>query len=115
MGVKVRKCRRSWYVFVDYQGHRKAKKVGSRGAADRVKREIEARLALGDFGFLAQDELKIPTFAEYVASWQKHHAASEMKPSTAHFYAQFLRLYVLPIFGPSCLDEIRRDAVKRWI
>jgi integrase len=115
MGVKVRKCRKSWYIFVYHHGQRKAKRVGSREAAEKVRREVEARLAMGDLGVLSQEASGIPTLAHYVASWQKNYAAREMKPSTADFYDQFLRLYVLPTFGDSQLDQIRRDAVKRWI
>lgn len=49
MGVKVRKPRghTSWCVVIDHQGQRKTKAVGSREAAERVKREVEARLADG--------------------------------------------------------------------
>jgi integrase len=115
MAVRVKRCRSSWYVFIDYHGHRKAKQVGSKEAAEKVRREIEARLALGDLGFLSPEESRVPALADYVTSWQKNYAAREMKPSTAHFYDQFLRLYVLPTFGRCRLDEIRRDAVKRWI
>jgi integrase len=115
MGVRLKKCRRSWYVFIYHNGQRKAKQVGTREAAEKVRREIEARLAMGDLGVLSQEASGIPTLADYVASWQRNYAAREMKPSTAHFYDQFLRLYVLPTFGNTPLDHIRRDAVKRWI
>ena len=63
MGVKVKKYKGSWYVFIDYHGQRKSKKVGSREAAEKVKRGIEARLALGDFGILREKECT--SFAEY--------------------------------------------------
>jgi hypothetical protein len=49
MSVKVRKKGGKWYVFVHYQGKRKAKCVGTRAAAEQVKRALEAKLALGDF------------------------------------------------------------------
>jgi site-specific recombinase XerC len=39
----------------------------------------------------------------------------ERKPSTAGFYGQFLRLYVLPRFGSSRVDKIEREDVKRFI
>ena len=52
MSVKIRKKSGKWYVFVHYQGRRKAKCVGTRAAAEQVKRTLEARLALGDLGFL---------------------------------------------------------------
>ena len=43
MGVKVKKRNGAWWVFINYHGRRKAKKVGTREAAERVKRELEAR------------------------------------------------------------------------
>jgi hypothetical protein len=52
MGVKVRKYEGSRYVFIDYHGQRRAKKLGTRQAAEKAKREIEARLALGDLSCL---------------------------------------------------------------
>jgi len=52
MGVSVRKKDGSWYVFVNHNGHRKAKKIGdSRVAAVQVKKALEAKLSLGDIGF----------------------------------------------------------------
>jgi len=115
MGVKVRKHRGSWYVFIDHHGRRKAKKVGSREAAQNVKRAIEARLALGDLGFLKEEDQKLPTFAEYADSWLKDHADRHLKPSTADFYREYLDIYVFPTFAQRRLDQIPREAVKRWI
>jgi integrase len=96
-----------------YRG--KAKKIGTRQAAEAVKREIEARLAFGDLGFLTQDDPKTPTFGEYADSWTKHHLSRHVKPSTAYFYAQYLRLHVRPAFADTRLDQIHRQAVKDWI
>ncbi len=39
----------------------------------------------------------------------------QRKPSTAGFYAQYLRLYVVPRFGGVRLDAISREDVKRFI
>ena len=39
----------------------------------------------------------------------------ERKPSTAGFYGQYLRLYVVPRFGDYPLNEIKRPEVKRFI
>ena len=52
MGVKVRKKGAKWYVLVDYQGRRQSKCVGSREAAEQVRRLVEAKLALGDLSVL---------------------------------------------------------------
>ena len=116
MGVKVRKPKNhtSWCVVIDHQSRRKTISVGSREAAERVKREIEARLALGGVESLEPVKPSSPTLAEYARGWLKA-IEHERKPSTAGFYGQYLRLYVLPRFGGSRLDDIKRDEVKRFI
>jgi hypothetical protein len=69
MGVKIRKRGGKWYVFVNYCGHRKAKCAGtSRKLAEEIKRQLEAKLALGDLGVLEAAEDKKPTFNAY-AEW----------------------------------------------
>lgn len=73
------------------------------------------RLALGEFALADQATAKSPRFREYAASWLKHHADRHLKPSTADFYREFLNLYVLPRYGETPLDQIRREFVKQWI
>jgi integrase len=50
MGVKVRQKDGKWYVFINHNGQRKAKCVGDRRAAEEVRRKLEAKLTLGEFG-----------------------------------------------------------------
>ena len=114
MGVKVKKYKESWYVFIDYHGQRKAKKVGSRAAAEKVRREIEARLALGDLSALQQAK-PVPTFSAYTERWLKTDALTRCKLSTANFYADYQKRYVLPQFGETELTAITRDAIKDFI
>jgi len=113
VSVKVRKRNGAWWVFICYHGRRKAKRVGTREAAERVKREIEARLALGDLQILA--EKKSVTFTEYANRWLREHAEVHCKPSTAASYRQLLRLYVTPEFGTTRVDEVSRDRVKEFL
>jgi integrase len=93
--------------------HHEAKKVGTREAAERVKREIEARLALGDLAILTPPD--IPTLRRYSEQWLKLYAEVECKPSTVASYRQLLRLYVYPRFGDVRLDGITRDSVKEYL
>ena len=113
MSVKVRKRNNAWWVFINYHGRRKAKKVGTREAAENVKRQIEARLALGDFGVL--EDRKEPTFSEYANRWLKYHAEIQCKPSTVTRYREILRLYLLPAFGAFRLGQITRAMVKEFL
>ena len=105
----------SWCVVIDHRGQRKTKAVGSREAAERVKREVEARLADGgSMEAVEPQKPALPTLAEYSRVWL---AEVELppKPSTAGFYGQYLRLYILPKFGAAPLDLIRREEVKQLI
>jgi len=98
-------------VFVNYNGRRKAKCIGtSRELAERVRRQLEAKFALGDLGFL-QEEEKI-TFGHYADRWLKQHAELHCKPSTIRGYKAVLRLHVRATFESLSIDRISRDDVK---
>jgi len=115
MSVKIRKRGGKWYVFVNYHGRRKAKCVGSREAAEQVRRLLEAKLALGDLSILGPEENKMPTFDEYAGQWMRDYARVECKSSTVHGYEGVLRQYLRPKLGKKRLDEIKRDDVKALI
>ena len=51
-------------------------------AAEKVKRTLEAKLALGDLSFLKPDQPA--TFAKYVENWEKEYV--DLKASTATRY-----------------------------
>src|SRR4029077_6213022 len=87
----------------------------SRQLAELVKRQLEAKLALGDLGFLGQDQKTVPLFRDYAKNWLAGYAELECKPSTAYSYAQLLRLHVTPRFGDRRLTEITRDDVKLFL
>jgi len=114
MGVKIRKFKGKWYVFIDFNGKRKAKKVGTRQAAENVRREIEARLALGDLSCLEKTP-PVPTFEVYAEKWLQTDALATCKFSTIDFYRDYQKRYILPQFGPLQLTGITRDAIKELI
>ena len=115
MGVKIRKRGGKWYVFVNYHGRRKAKCIGSsRLFAEEVKRQIEAKLTLGDLALFESGE-KTQTFGEYADKWLKDYARVECKTSTADGYEGVIEQYLRPRFGNRALDEIKRDDVKAMI
>src|ERR1700694_1812542 len=114
MGVKIKKRGGKWYVFVNYDGQRKAKCVGSsRLIAEQVKRQLEAKLALGDLGFLS-DSREEPTFATYAEKWLKTDAL-RCKPSTVDFYRDYQGRYVVPRFGQKKITAITRDEIKGFM
>jgi len=113
MGVKAKKYKGAWYVFINHDGRRKAKCVGSRQAAEKVKQEIEARIALGDFRLLSDQPP--PTFEEYAADWVKQYAKVECKQNTWESYERNLRLHIFPTFGKLRLPDITRARVKEFL
>ncbi len=115
MGVKVRKRSGKWYVLVDYHGRRKSKCIGSREAAEQVRRLVEAKLALGDLSILETPDDNKPTFDKYADGWLKDYARIECKSSTADGYEGVLKQYLRPPFGKKLLNEIRRDDIKALI
>jgi integrase len=118
MGVKVRERPRGsgiWWIFIDHQGTRKAKKVGrDKRTASEAAKKIEAKLTLGDMGLLSEDKIT-PTFGEYATQWMETHGAVVLKYSTAESYRNDLRNHVLPFFAKMRLDEITRADVKRFL
>ena len=65
-------------------------------------------------GTLEPEKTSLPKFKDYAKAWLEN-VEHELKPSTAGFYSQYLRLYVLPRFGEMELDAIKRDAAKSFI
>ena len=55
MAVKIRQRKGAWWIFIDHQGMRKAKRVGvgepGKKAAKLAAQQIQARLALGQSAF----------------------------------------------------------------
>ena len=115
MGVTIRKKGGKWFVFVNHQGRRKAKCVGSKAAAEQVKRVLEAKLTLGELGMFSDHENQMPLFASYADQWMKDYARVECKTSTADGYESVLRQYLRPKFGAKRLAEIKRDDIKALI
>jgi len=117
MGVNVRerkKGSREWWIFIEHQGNRKAKKIGNnKKLANEVARKIEAKLVLGDLD-LGKEKSKTPTFKEYS---EKYLAYIQMNRrfSTHERYAQVLRDHINPVFGKKPLDEITRGDVRNFI
>jgi integrase len=114
MSVRVRKKKGAWWVFISHHGRRKAKKVGTREAAEQVKRELEARLTLGDVGIF-QPKKNTVSFSEYARQWLEVHAQAHCKVSTYRSYEQTLRSYLEPQFGSLPFDRVTRNDIKRYL
>lgn len=114
-GSTVRKKNGRWFIFINHNGSRKAKSVGTKAAAEQVKKIIEAKLALGEFELNTDDKDLLPTFKEYATRWLKAYTSVECKASTYRSNEQLLRNHVYPRFGNRRLDHITREDVKSFV
>jgi integrase len=117
MAVKIRERKPGeWWVYIDHKNKRKSKKIGTKDAAQKVAKQIEARLTLGDLGILKpeQAEKPEPTFAEYQKTWLEQ-APVHCKQSTIDFYQDYQDRYILPRFGTLRLTEITKPRVLSMI
>src|SRR5271157_5362348 len=115
MGVKIRKLRGKWYLVIDHRGKRKTRVIGTdRKIAEEVRRQVEAKLALGDYGILGNQE-QVPTFGAYAERWLRGYVEVERKGSTLRSYEQLLRLHVSPRFGHRNLTDIKREEIKAFL
>jgi integrase len=119
MGVKVREKKKGsgvWWIFIDHQGRRKAKKIGKdKKIAEQIAKKVEAKLVLGDMGLVENKTDKAATFEEYANTWKSLTVPATCKPSTVSDYKGILRNHVLPVFGKASVDEINRFMVKRFL
>jgi integrase len=115
MSVKVKQHKGAWWLFIDHNGKRKAKKIGSsKRAADEVAGKIEAKLKLGDFSLL-EEQAKPVRFADYAVGWFETSAAVRCKPSTVEDYERVYTLHLRPVFGIQQLHEVSRERVKQLL
>jgi len=114
MGVKLKQKDGAWWLFINHNGLRKAKKIGSdkRVALD-VKKKVEAKLALGDFSL---DEQKaVPTFGEYAERWIATVVPALNKSGTLRNYRMTLNKHIMPVFGKMKISEINRFSIKEFL
>jgi integrase len=119
MGVKVKeKIQGSnvWWIFIDHRSRRKAKRVGSQKAAEKLKAIIEARLVLGQS---IEDEKEkkqkpeTPTLDKYFERFKKSLEGS-VRQSTQGCYENSYTRHIKPKFGSIRLDRINRDQVEEF-
>ena len=119
MGVKVRekpKNSGNWWIFIDHQGRRKAKKIGrDKRVALEVAKKIEARLVLGELHLLKDPENQAPSFEEYATTWITFNVPATCKPSTEKDYRSIMDNHVLPAFGSKPVTEIDRMTIKKFL
>lgn len=114
MGVKVKERNGDWWIFINHQGKRKAKKIGKdkRLALD-VAKKIEAKLALKALDL--QEKKAVLTFGDYAKTWIAVTVPATCKKSTFRDYQGILTNHVLAVFGKFPVTEINRLMVKNFL
>jgi integrase len=101
-----------FWVFIDHQKKRKAKKIGrDENLAHEVAKKIEAKLTLGDLD-LAKEEKKVPTFKEYAEIWLATYVKPLRRLSTYERYLSMLKNHVYPTLGQRSIDSVRRGDLR---
>lgn len=116
MGVKVRERPKGsgvFWVFIDYQGERKAKKVGTnKKLAMDIAKKIEAKLTLGDMGLLEKEKTQKTDFETYATNWLEDYVKPLRRESTYERYRDILKRHVFPEIGKRPVDEIKRSELR---
>jgi integrase len=119
MGVKVKQWKGAWWIFINHDKQRKSTRVGigdsGKRAAIEAARQIQARLALGQWPFGEEQRKNVPTLREYASDWLTHYVAVATKPRTQELYASMLQRHVYPVLGDKRLDEIEREDIRRLL
>ena len=86
MGVTVRQKVKGrgkpWWVFIAHNGKRKSIKVGSKDAANDLKKQMETDLARGKFNLGEENPEQTPTFKEYSERWVNGYVKAALSDST---------------------------------
>jgi integrase len=103
-----------WWIFVTHRNRRTSRCVGSKAAALKAQKMIEAQLAAGTFDFGGR-ERKIPLFKDFAQGYLETYSAMNHKESTHKTWQQAVERHLIPFFGNKPLDEISRQDVKAFI
>jgi integrase len=115
MGVKVKERKPGeFWIYICHHGKRTAKKVGAKKAAMDVKKIIEAKIALNDFGITDEQE-RMATFKSYSLIWLNSHVKTTCRDGTYSRYKSLLEKYIHPQLGTMPLDQINRSTVRDFL
>src|SRR5215831_6395115 len=118
MSVKVRERNGAWWLYIDHDGRRKAKRVGpgksGKKAAELAAVQIAAKLASGNPAVFARQST-VPTFTMYAERWLIETITPHRKPRTVDYYRAMLDQHLVPAFGTLALPEITPPQVRTLV
>ena len=114
MGVRVKEWKGAWWVFINHQGRRRAKRCASKKAARLAADKIDAALKLGQAGVLDAKPARVPTVAEYAESWLRA-IENKVRASTAEDYRTRFRVCILPSIGTLSLSVVTRERLRAFV
>jgi len=120
MGIKVRekiKGSGEWWVFVNHNGMRRSKKVGTQKLANKVAKIMEANLTLGRPVSGNEEKAKpsAPTLRQYYEKFRKTYMEATLKETTFRSYESNFRIHILPALGDYRLDQIDRMMMEEFV
>jgi len=114
MGVSIRQKPKGsgvWWVFINHQGRRKAKKIGKdKKLAREVAKKVDAKLVLGEYEFNKNKE-RSPLFKEYAE--QGLALPHDFKLVTGDEYHRKLKLHAFPEIGNLPICEIDKKCLQK--
>ncbi len=114
MGVKVKERPKGsgvWWIFMNHQGRRRARKVGDKKEAIKIAKQLEAKLTLGDDSVVKRKK----TFGEYAHDYINVLIPQVSKPKTIRAYKCCLHAHILPVFERKQINAITKLDVKRFL
>jgi len=120
VGVKVRFFRGTWWVVVHHQGKRRQKRIGpDRKLAERVAKEIRAKLLMGQFDTVRETETTVP-FNHFAQEWLRtqielpieRDVRGALSPRSRDIHEGNLRRHLVPFFADRDVRKIRAPDVQ---
>ena len=122
MAVKVRERDGAWWVFIDYKGQRKAKRVGEgrqgKKAAELAATKIAARLVESGPIMLnpPTPAPEAPMFAAIAEEWlHKHPALHAIRPTTLDNYRPFTMRHLVPALEHRPITDVSVTVIEDFI
>jgi integrase len=118
MGVKVREKPKEsgeWWVFINHNGWRKAKKIGKdKRMATEVAKKIEAKLILGDIGALKTKRI-IPSFDEAFQIWLSDYIQLTKRKTTHTRYKSLYQNHIKSQIGKVPINKLKRSHIRNTL